>query len=54
MDGILKHGLRFLFFFLIFSLPAFYYLPSDRKNSVSVFDAAVKGGRYALVYHDMK
>jgi|OpeIllAssembly_1097287.scaffolds.fasta_scaffold53045_2 UMF1 family MFS transporter len=36
-------------FFLIFSLPAFYYLPSDRKNSVSVFSAAVKGGRYAFV-----
>ncbi len=35
-------------FFLVFSLPAFFSLPSDRKNGLSVFGAAVKGGRYAL------
>jgi MFS transporter, UMF1 family len=34
-------------FFLIFSLPAFFYLPADRKKSMSYFTAAVKGGRYA-------
>ncbi len=32
-------------FFLGFALPAFFYLPRDRKNSMSVFSAAVKGGR---------
>lgn len=32
-------------FFLIFSLPAFYNLPSDRRNGLSVITAAVKGGR---------
>ena len=36
-------------FFLVFSLPAFFYLPPDRKNGLSVFGAAVKGGRYSLV-----
>jgi MFS transporter, UMF1 family len=36
-------------FFLVFSLPAFFYLPPDRKNGLSVFGSAVKGGRYSLV-----
>ena len=36
------------FFFLVFSLPAFLYLPRDRKKSVSVFSAAVKGGRHSV------
>ena len=35
-------------FFLGFALPAFFYLPRDRKNSVSVFSAAVKGGRHSF------
>ena len=35
-------------FFLVFALPAFFYLPRDRKNSVSVFSAAVKGGRHSF------
>jgi MFS transporter, UMF1 family len=35
-------------FFLVCALPAFFYLPRDRKNSISVFGAAVKGGRYSL------
>jgi MFS transporter, UMF1 family len=35
-------------FFLGFSMPAFFYLPCDRKNSVSVFSAAVKGGRHSF------
>jgi UMF1 family MFS transporter len=35
-------------FFLIFSLPAFFWLPHDRKNGMPVFVAAVKGGRYSL------
>ncbi|PKL52155.1 MAG: MFS transporter [Nitrospira bacterium HGW-Nitrospira-1] len=39
-------------FFLVFSFPAFFYLPHDRKNSLSVIGAAVKGGRYS--FHTMK
>jgi UMF1 family MFS transporter len=33
-------------FFGIFSLPAFFYLPADRKSGVSVAEAASKGFRY--------
>jgi len=35
-------------FFMIFSLPAFFWLPHDRENALSVFGAALKGGRYSL------
>lgn len=35
-------------FFLLFSGPAFFWLPHDRENSLSVFGAALKGGRYSL------
>jgi len=35
-------------FFLLFSLPAFFWLPRDRKNGAQVFGAAVKGGQYSL------
>ena len=35
-------------FFLIFSLPAFFWLPHDRKNGLPVFVAAARGGRYSL------
>lgn len=35
-------------FFLVFSLPAFFWLPHDRKNGLPVFVAAVRGGRYSL------
>lgn len=36
------------FFFLGFSLPAFLYLPRDRRNSASVFSSAVKGGSHSF------
>lgn len=36
------------FFFLGFALPSFFYLPRERKNSMSVSSAAVKGGRHAF------
>jgi MFS transporter, UMF1 family len=35
-------------FFLIFSLPAFLWLPHDRKSGLSVLAAAVRGGHYSL------
>jgi UMF1 family MFS transporter len=35
-------------FFLVFALPAFFYLPRDRKNGLPVFGAAAKGVRYSL------
>ena len=35
-------------FFLVFSSPAFFYLPRDRKSSMSVFGSALKGGQYTL------
>jgi len=34
-------------FFLVFSIPAFLYLPSDRKTGLSVFRSAARGGTYA-------
>jgi len=37
-------------FFLGFALPAFFYLPRDRKNSVSVFSAAVKAADIRLTH----
>jgi len=33
-------------FFAVFSLPAFFYLPHDRKTGMSVFSSAVRGWRY--------
>lgn len=35
-------------FFLFFSFPTFFFLPGDRENGLSVFRAAVKGGRYSI------
>jgi UMF1 family MFS transporter len=35
-------------FFLVFALPAFFYLPRDRKNGLPLFGAAAKGVRYSL------
>jgi MFS transporter, UMF1 family len=34
-------------FFLAFSMPAFMFLPPDRKTGASVRDGAIKGGTYA-------
>lgn len=33
-------------FFIIFSIPAFLFLPTDRKNRVNIIDVAVKGFKY--------
>lgn len=35
-------------FFLIFSVPTFLFLPSDRRTRASVIKGALKGGNYAL------
>jgi len=35
-------------FFLVFSIPAFYFLPSDRKTNLPILNSAVKGGIYSL------
>lgn len=35
-------------FFSIFSLPAFYFLPADRKTNLTLWNSAVKGGIYSL------
>lgn len=35
-------------FFSIFSLPAFFFLPADRKTDLTLWNSAVKGGIYSL------
>ncbi len=35
-------------FFSIFSLPAFFLLPADRKTDLTLWNSAVKGGIYSL------
>ncbi len=34
-------------FFAVFSLPAFLFLPSDRKTNLTLWNSAVQGGRYS-------